>query len=738
MRMLTRLFLSAAAVALIGGAPLSAQTKATAENVPTIPHTSVPNFFKLPADLYFGEGIGIATNSKGHVFVYHRSGDTRLFEFDPNGTFVKEWGVGLYGIEFAHQVRVDSQDNVWVVDEGTNMVIKFNPAGRVVMVLGRRPEPVAGATQTSNAQNPFVLDRKYGFGRPTDVTWDPQGNIFVSDGYVNSRVVKFDKNGRFVGQFAGGERGDRQNQLNTPHSISADAQGNIYVGDRGNRRIVVLEQRPDAQDDVHERGQPVGGLRIARPASVSVRIELESRLEPRRVVGHHRRDLQDGARRQDHRQVRQGGQRARRVQHGPRNRLPQSGSAVRVRDLRMARAEDHPESIQDAAGDVVCSGEIGGDMKRALIFSIAAALAISGGILSGQTVPTIQFESNPTPLTMPDNIHLGEVAGVATNSRGDIYVYTRTGNPTITIGTARAVSHGGGRLFQFDRTGKYVREIGQGIYGFLQPQQVRVDPQDNVWVVDQMSSQVIKFDSNGRVQMVLSRKPEAMTVPAARMTPLPTNIPTIQPEPPAGGGWRWPGRRRARRAGPIARCRRRRRELPAADGRRVGCAGQHLRGGRLRQRARVAKYDRNGKWMKNWGSRGTGQGQFNIVHGIAIDAQGNVYVGDEGNKRVQVFDTEGTFKTQFTNVGAPTALCLTRGAQPVLYVAHTGDPDGMDDAAIYKIDLKGNVIGRFGSAGKLPKEFSLVNSIDCRNENELLVGELANWRVQKITLRAAK
>jgi DNA-binding beta-propeller fold protein YncE len=154
--------------------------------------------------------------------------------------------------------------------------------------------------------------------------------------------------------------------------------------------------------------------------------------------------------------------------------------------------------------------------------------------------------------------------------------------------------------------------------------------------------------------------------------------------------------------------------------------------------SRVAKYDRNGKWIKNWGSRGAGQGQFNIVHGIAIDSQGNVYVGDEGNKRVQVFDADGNFKTQFTNVGAPTALCITRGPQQVLYVAHTGDPDGMEDAAIYKVDLQGNVLGKFGSAGKLPKEFSLVNSIDCRNENELLVGELANWRVQKVTLRAAK
>jgi len=146
-------------------------------------------------------------------------------------------------------------------------------------------------------------------------------------------------------------------------------------------------------------------------------------------------------------------------------------------------------------------------MKRTLVFIVGAALAVSGGLLSGQTVPTIQFDSNPMPLSMPDSIHLGEVAGVATSSKGEIYVYTRTGNPTITIATARAVAHGGGRLFVFDRAGKYVREIGQGIYGFLQPQQVRVDAQDNIWIVDQMSTQVVKFDPNGRVQMVLSRKP---------------------------------------------------------------------------------------------------------------------------------------------------------------------------------------------------------------------------------------
>ena len=151
-----------------------AQSKAKAEHVPEIPYHSVPNFLKLPPNLYLGEGIGVATNSKGHVFVYTRSGDTRLFEFDRNGAFIREIGQGLYGFEFAHAVRVDSGDNIWTVDEGTNMVIKFNPEGRVVMVMGRRPEAVEGivAPAAGNAQPPT---ENYVFSRPTDVDWDAAG-----------------------------------------------------------------------------------------------------------------------------------------------------------------------------------------------------------------------------------------------------------------------------------------------------------------------------------------------------------------------------------------------------------------------------------------------------------------------------------------------------------------------------------------------------------------------------------
>src|ERR1700759_4760376 len=135
------------AVVFLFACPLFAQSKAKAQNVPEIAYDSVPNFLKLPPNLYLGEGIGVATNSKGHIFVYTRSQLTRLFEFDQRGVFVREIGEGLYGFVFAHAVRVDPQDNIWAVDEGSNMVIKFNPEGRVVMTIGRRPEPSDAVAQ---------------------------------------------------------------------------------------------------------------------------------------------------------------------------------------------------------------------------------------------------------------------------------------------------------------------------------------------------------------------------------------------------------------------------------------------------------------------------------------------------------------------------------------------------------------------------------------------------------------
>src|ERR1700680_1025568 len=230
-----RCFASFFLIAVLMAPNVFGQAKATAQNVPEIPYESVPNFLKLPTGLYLGEAMGVSTNSKGHIFVFTRSANTRLFEFDQNGTYVRELGEGNYGFEFAHSVRVDSQDNIWAVDEGTNMVSSSTPAGRIVMVIGHRPEVVAGAVASTNgAQGPA---EKYTLGRPTDVAWDPQGNIFVSDGYTNHRVVKYDKNGRFLKQVGSEKPGSEPSQFNTPHGIAVDAQGNVYVADRANHRM---------------------------------------------------------------------------------------------------------------------------------------------------------------------------------------------------------------------------------------------------------------------------------------------------------------------------------------------------------------------------------------------------------------------------------------------------------------------------------------------------------------------
>jgi len=226
-------------LAVLAAAPAFAQKKATVENVPEMPFTAVPNFLKLPAGEYLGESVAVATNSKGHVFVYHRSANTRLFEFDAAGNFIKEIGAGYYGFEFAHSVRVDKDDNIWAVDEGTNMVTKFSPDGKVLMVIGRRPPAVAGAT--AYPVGPNTPAQKYILCRPTDVGWDPQGNIFVSDGYCNNRVVKYDKNGRFLAQVGSEKVGKGTGEFNLPHGLQVDGKGQVWVSDRGNNRYVILD-----------------------------------------------------------------------------------------------------------------------------------------------------------------------------------------------------------------------------------------------------------------------------------------------------------------------------------------------------------------------------------------------------------------------------------------------------------------------------------------------------------------
>jgi sugar lactone lactonase YvrE len=198
--------------------------------------------------MYLGETAGVAVNSKGHVFVFTRGNSTgpaygasaaQLLEFAPDGTYIREIGHNLYAWSYAHAVRVDKEDNIWVTDKGSDMVIKFNPVGRVVMVFGRKQEASDESTGPLKHVRPPLPPVDGQFRQVTDVTWDAAGNTYISDGYINSRVAKVDKNGKWLMSF--GEPGDQPRQFNTPHSIAADAQGNIYVADRGNRRIQVFD-----------------------------------------------------------------------------------------------------------------------------------------------------------------------------------------------------------------------------------------------------------------------------------------------------------------------------------------------------------------------------------------------------------------------------------------------------------------------------------------------------------------
>jgi outer membrane protein assembly factor BamB len=356
-------------------------------------------------------------------------------------------------------------------------------------------------------------------------------------------------------------------------------------------------------------------------------------------------------------------------------------------------------------------------MPRLRVASVAALLSLLSlpRLLHSQAgVPEIPFDANIAPLALPVGTHFGEVVGIAMNSRRHVFVFTRTG--------VRSTVHGASasQLFEFDATGKYVREIGKDLYGFSFAHTVRIDKDDNIWTTDEGTNMIVKFNPAGRVTMVLGRREEAVETPAIV-------APGTQPRPgwgtfnrPADVAWDLNG------------------NIFVADG--YG-------------NSRVVKVDKNGRWVKTWGSRGTEPGQFNILHTIESDAKGNIYIGDRTNRRIQVFDPEGSPVRLFTidvpynkepNVligaapagpnslavsGAPWAMCITPGPNLVLFVA-----DAVP-GRIYKLTLDGKVLGVLGEAGKQAKQFGWVHQIACPSENELWVAEILNWRVQKLTLR---
>ena len=355
-------------------------------------------------------------------------------------------------------------------------------------------------------------------------------------------------------------------------------------------------------------------------------------------------------------------------------------------------------------------------MKHALL---GLLLLAAPPALAQQSVPTIAFDSVPNPVRLPHNMYLGEVSGIAVNSKGHIFLLSR-GN---TSGPAYAAA--ATQLLEFDAKGNFIGEMGKNLYAWSFAHTVKVDREDNIWVTDKGTDRVIKFDPEGRELMVFGRKQEASDEDTG---------PLKHPKPP----------------------------LPAEDGRfrQVTDVAWNKAGDTFISdgyiNSRVAKVDKDGNWIKSWGDRGKEPGQFNTPHSIATDAQGNVYVADRGNRRIQVFDGDGKFLRQFTidvpvspdakpaigkkpdeamiaagtmAPGSPWAICITPPPHQVLYSSDAFP------GRIYKLSLDGRVLGVLGQSGKQLKQFGWIHSMACPSENTLYVAELLNWRMQKLILK---
>ena len=354
-------------------------------------------------------------------------------------------------------------------------------------------------------------------------------------------------------------------------------------------------------------------------------------------------------------------------------------------------------------------------MRRCVLGLFGLLFAVTS--FAQENVPAIPFESVPDFLKLPPGVNFGEVPGVAVDSKGHVYVFTRSN-------TANGPAYGpaAAQLFEFGPKGEFIREIGKGLYAWAEAHSVRIDKDDNIWAIDKGSDMVVKFNRAGRVVWVFGRRQESADDPKPwernRNAPLP-HVDALFRQP-TDVAWDSDG------------------NIYITDG---------------YVNSRVAKYDKNGDWAKSWGEYGTQPGQFRIPHSIVIDRNNNVYVGDRTNHRIQVFDTDGRFLRMFSIdvppapgtkavngatptgerlkdvIGAPNSMCLPPGQNEVMFVGETTFP-----GRIFKVTLEGKVLGVIGKAGRNLGQFSGAHALACPTVNEIYVAETANWRVQKLIL----
>jgi DNA-binding beta-propeller fold protein YncE len=185
-----------------------------------------------------GEASGVALNSKGHIYLFQRA-KPMLSEYDETGEYLRSVGDGLF--THPHGLRIDPDDNLWTTDDGSHLVLKLSPAGRVLLVLGRKD---------------LAAEAEWLFNRPTDIAFGKNGETYISDGYGNSRIMVFDRSGNFLRSW--GKYGTGPGEFNLPHSLAIDAQGNVYVADRENARIQVFDGEGHFLKEWKNVGYPYG------------------------------------------------------------------------------------------------------------------------------------------------------------------------------------------------------------------------------------------------------------------------------------------------------------------------------------------------------------------------------------------------------------------------------------------------------------------------------------------------
>jgi DNA-binding beta-propeller fold protein YncE len=264
---------------------------------------------------------------------------------------------------------------------------------------------------------------------------------------------------------------------------------------------------------------------------------------------------------------------------------------------------------------------------------------------------------------LPEGWNFGETSGVSVDRQDNVWVFNRGAHPVI----------------QLDKTGKMLRAWKE--VPVISSHGIKVDPSENVWLVDVRGHSVAKFDTAGRLQMILAN---AGRGPGDNETKYAFNQPTGLAFRPDGGFY-------------------------VSDG--YG-------------NSRVIQYTHDGVFVRQWGRKGTGDGEFDLVHDVALDKTGKVYVADRSNRRIQVFDGEGRFLAKWTATGSPWGLAYSE-KENAIYMC-----DGENNRVV-KLDLDGQVRGVLGGFGKAPGLFDFPHHIAIDSEGALYVAEIKNWRVQK-------